>query len=449
MPTVTTLNRRRDTRKIGLFSLSLAMTLAFFGAGPAFSQSPPRPAAPPGAAKPPKDMAPDEAQRLYEEHQRQLQKAREERQALSDENDALSAERARLKAEMLEQARQVKEAEAELSRIEPRILALRAEEQEKRIELNARRDELTEILLVLQRMGRDPPPVMVTEPDDALKMVRSGMLLSDLFRQIQPKVDELNKKLNEIEELAKELEDSLDRQQLLVSELERRRRELEPLMAERTEKARQNQARMEELTREATRHSEAMAALNAMLGRLDAAVAAETSLGQYEMELKSGDVELKPEAKKVAYLQPGRLKPAVPFAQSKGLLPLPAVGVRVRNFGARNPYGGASSGIAIETRDNALVTSPCDGWIVYAGPLRSYGQVLIINAGGGYHILLTGMREIRAAIGQFVLTGEPVAVMGSQAAPVEGGGPSGKPTLYIEFRKDQRPIDPDPWWSRG
>jgi septal ring factor EnvC (AmiA/AmiB activator) len=86
--------------------------------------------------------------------------------------------------------------------------------------------------------------------------------------------------------------------------------------------------------------------------------------------------------------------------------------------------------------------------VVYAGPFRSYGQVLILDAGGGYHVLLMGMERISVDPGQFVLTGEPVAVMGggSQVASAAAIG-STQPVLYVEFRKDGTPIDPSPWWA--
>ncbi|MGZ5862391.1 MAG: murein hydrolase activator EnvC family protein, partial [Methyloceanibacter sp.] len=95
----------------------------------------------------------------------------------------------------------------------------------------------------------------------------------------------------------------------------------------------------------------------------------------------------------------------------------------------------------------ARITAPADGWVVYAGPFRSYGQLLIINAGGGYHILLAGMSRIDVSLGQFVLAGEPVAVMGAVAPTSQGGKDTSRPVLYVEFRKDGRPIDPDPWWA--
>jgi septal ring factor EnvC (AmiA/AmiB activator) len=89
--------------------------------------------------------------------------------------------------------------------------------------------------------------------------------------------------------------------------------------------------------------------------------------------------------------------------------------------------------------------------VVYAGPFRSYGQLLILNAGDGYHVVLAGMERISVDIGQFVLTGEPVAVMGSGLTQVAAAASVGtsQPVLYVEFRKDGTPVDPGPWWAKN
>jgi septal ring factor EnvC (AmiA/AmiB activator) len=149
-----------------------------------------------------------------------------------------------------------------------------------------------------------------------------------------------------------------------------------------------------------------------------------------------------------ALKDPGRLTPAIAFASAKGLLPMPVNGTKIRNFGGSDGAGGQEKGISVTTRPGAQVTTPCDGWVVYAGPFRSYGQLLILNAGGGYHVLIAGMERISVNIGQFVLTGEPVATMGStsQVASILAAA-SSQPILYIEFRKDGTPIDPGPWWT--
>ena len=131
--------------------------------------------------------------------------------------------------------------------------------------------------------------------------------------------------------------------------------------------------------------------------------------------------------------------------------------MRLREFGAPDAAGAAEKGLTIATRSGAPVSAPADGWVVYAGPFRSYGQLLILNTGGGYHILLAGMDRMSVELGQFVLAGEPVGVMGRAGktglssppggTPATGTLASGQPQLYVEFRKDGVSIDPAPWWA--
>jgi septal ring factor EnvC (AmiA/AmiB activator) len=122
--------------------------------------------------------------------------------------------------------------------------------------------------------------------------------------------------------------------------------------------------------------------------------------------------------------------------------------VKLRGYGTPDHSGNTEKGLSIATRAGAQVTAPADGWVVYAGPFRTYGQLLILNAGGGYHILLAGMDRISVDLGQFVLAGEPVATMGtgSRNAAITAAG-SSQPVLYVEFRKNGVPVDPGPWWA--
>ena len=104
----------------------------------------------------------------------------------------------------------------------------------------------------------------------------------------------------------------------------------------------------------------------------------------------------------------------------------------------------------ISTRVEAIVAAPGDGWVSFAGPYRSYGQLLIINAGQGYYIILAGMDKINVNVGQFILAGEPVAVMGDGSVKTAAAIAIGavQPILYVEFRKDGVAIDPGPWWVK-
>ena len=144
-----------------------------------------------------------------------------------------------------------------------------------------------------------------------------------------------------------------------------------------------------------------------------------------------------------------RLAPSVAFVDAKGLLPMPVSGRIIRKFGDKDDVGGRAQGMSVATRPGGLVSAPTDGWIVYSGPFRSYGQLLIINAGDGYHVLLAGMGRTDVQLGQFVLAGEPVAVMAEQKLASIGAVDMAakQPVLYIEFRKDGTSIDPAPWWA--
>ena len=148
---------------------------------------------------------------------------------------------------------------------------------------------------------------------------------------------------------------------------------------------------------------------------------------------------------------PARLKPAIAFADAKGQVPLPVAGAVLKTFGAPDAFGGAEKGVSIATPPAATVSSPIDGWVVYSGPYRTYGQLLILNAGGGYYMVLAGMDRINVSVGQFVLAGEPVAVMGDGSARTAAAAAIGaaQPVLYIELRKNETAIDPGPWWAKS
>ena len=231
----------------------------------------------------------------------------------------------------------------------------------------------------------------------------------------------------------------------IAAERERSSRDIEALSNERKRMAllvaeRQKRQAEAELALQSER--ERLAGLARQAGSLQDLIA------KLEQDIAARPPQAKDGGINSAFKDPGRLAPAIAFAAAKGALPMPVNGVKLREFGAADGLGGTEKGVSVATRAGAQVTAPCDGWVVYAGPFRSYGQLLILNAGGGYHVLLAGMERISVDLGQFVLTGEPVAMMGGAplAASLVAVG-SSQPVLYIEFRKDGTPVDPSPWWA--
>ena len=126
-----------------------------------------------------------------------------------------------------------------------------------------------------------------------------------------------------------------------------------------------------------------------------------------------------------------------PFALSRGSLRYPAVGRISARYGEIVRRGITHKGLTIETRASAQVVAPYNGKVVFAGNFRGYGQLLIIDHSEGYHTLLAGMARIDGTKDQYLLSGEPVGVKGNPK--------KGKPSLYIELRRNSQPINPWPW----
>ena len=379
-----------------------------------------------------------------EEKKRQLTYAKGRADVLSKEMEAIDKDRADLNEKLIAAARRVQASEEKLSGIEARLGELMGQEEGIRDSIALRHDAIAKLLAAMQRIGRQPPPAFVTKRDDALAMVRSAMLLASIYPEFKYQADNLSKELDELVRLEAGIRTERESQQAEIHRLVQQRGDIAWLLAQKKAKLASHQQELERVREAARRHASSVTELGDLLKRMDKEIAQAALMPQ----LKPGPVELKPDATKVAFLSPGRIKPALPFTKTRGKLPLPVRGKQIRNFSAPDDVGNVSKGISIESRTAAQVISPTDGWVVYADEFRSYGQLLIINAGGGYHVVLAGMRRIDVSLGQFVLAGEPVAIMGAKAS-ASGQAEKASPVLYVEFRKDGQPVDPGPWWADG
>jgi septal ring factor EnvC (AmiA/AmiB activator) len=125
------------------------------------------------------------------------------------------------------------------------------------------------------------------------------------------------------------------------------------------------------------------------------------------------------------------------FIQAKGRLPMPARGPIISTYGEEKNKGVVTKGIIIKTRNMAQVTSPFDGSVIFAGPFRGYGNMIIIDHGKGYLTLLAGLDSIDCDLGQMLLAGEPVGQMPDNQ----------EAKLYVELRHNNQPIDPMKWYT--
>ncbi len=430
---------RFDPRFALIAGLGLALPIALGGGVRAQGQLAPQTQNKPSATADALKQHNQELEKLRGEQN----KAAESEAALKREIEALGTDRRKLNQNLIDTAATLRDLESEIARTQTRLEPLDAKETRIRRSLEGRRAVIAEVLAALQRVGHHQPPALIARPEDALAAVRTAMLLGAVLPEMQQRVQALANDLNELFAVRKQIAAERDRLQGEVASLGKERTRLAALIDERQKQQSDRESALDAERARARALAEKAGSLQDLIAKL------EQGLSPAERSARES-VPAKPGAALAALHDPGRMAPAVAFASLHGKIPIPVNGIKIRGYGQSDSVGGAEKGVSIATRTGAQVTAPADGWVVYAGPFRSYGQLLILNAGGGYHILLAGMARISVDLGQFVLAGEPVAVMGngSHVAAILAAG-SSQPVLYVEFRKDGNPVDPGPWWAAG
>ena len=426
-----------------VLALPLGANLAAF-AQTAGTELPLRPVAPSSEAPSPDDALRRHDQELDAVRTQQRQsvdsqaKLRLQIQALGDDRRALNRE-------LIQSAAAVRDVEAKIDDAQSRLQSLDGREQVFQKSLDERRSAIIEILAALQRVGQRPPPALLVRPEDALKALRTAITLGAVVPGMRAEAEAIAGDLAELSRVRKAIVSERATLSQNLDQLATEQLRLNMLIDARQKKQASTEQALATEQQHAIELAHQVDSLQDLITKLEANLDPATRAARDSARAIEAD-STRP--KLAALGDPGRMAPAIAFADARGRLRLPVNGVPIRAFGAPDGVGGTQKGLSIATHAGAQITAPCDGWVVYAGPFRSYGQLLILNAGGGYHVLLAGMERISVDLGQFVLTGEPVAVMGGQAqlsAAVATG--SKKPVLYLEFRKDGTPIDPSPWWA--
>jgi len=415
-------------------------------AGAAQAPAAPMPLPAPGAPGMPLNVDADALKR----HDQELDAARaqqrvstENQEKLRREIEAIGDDRRALNQQLIDSGARVRDVEANIEATQTRLKPLDEREQLFRKSLDDRRAVIGEILAALQRVGHEPPPALVVQPEDALRALRTAIMLGAVLPGMRGQAEALAGDLAELLRVRKDIDAERQRLARDLDLLGREQLRLNLLVEERQKREATAEQALDNERQHAADLAHQVDSLKDLIAKLEAGL---DSANRAAHAAARSTEEVRPNI--AALNDPGRLAPAVAFVAMRGRLHLPVNGVRIREFGGSDGLGGTQKGLSIASRTGAQITSPCDGWVVYAGAFRSYGQLLILNAGGGYHVLLAGMERISVDLGQFVLTGEPVAVMGggSQVSAAVATR-SKQPVLYVEFRKDGTPIDPSPWWA--
>ncbi len=395
------------------------------------------------------------------------QRASEQAQTRATE---LDVELTRLRSELVQSGKRAQEHEAELARIEARLTELSEKETASREVLRQRRDQFANVLSALQRIARHPPEAVIAQPRDANELVRSAILLRSAVPEIQRLSDELRVELETLAATRRQIAARRDDLKASSTELERERARLDGLLRQKTPLLKQAlaereaaQGRMNALAREAKNLRDLMARLErerkereererlarekAERERLAREAAERERLAREAKErerlaLETAEAERRAREESERAQQARRQESVEPFSKAKGRLPLPVVGRVLELYGEPTSAGMTRKGIVIETRPEAQVLAPYRGRVVFAGPFRGYGQLLILEHSEGYHTLLAGLSRIDGIVGQELWAGEPVGRMDQVDDP--------RPSLYFELRRNGRPINPLPWLaSRG
>jgi murein hydrolase activator len=375
----------------------------------------------------------------------QERESAESQAKLRREIDALGDDRRVLNQQLIDTAARVRDIEASISTRRAGLKPLDDQEASLRKSLDERRAAIVEILAVLQRVGREPPPALLVQPEDALQAVRTAITLGAMLPDMRKEADAIAGDLADLARVRKTIVAENEHLSRDFDRLAREQLRLNVLIDERQTKLAATEQALEAERARAADLARQVDGLKELIAKLESGLDSASRAARAEARSIEEDAT-RPDL--AALKDPGRLTPAIAFAAMRGHLRLPVNGNKIREFGASDGVGGTQKGLTIAAHPGAQITAPCDGWVVYAGTFRSYGQLLILNAGGGYHVLLAGMERISVDLGQFVLTGEPVGVMGggSQVSASVATKPK-QPVLYVEFRKDGTPIDSSPWWA--
>jgi murein hydrolase activator len=388
-----------------------------------------------------------------------LNNSEEQRRKIETEIATLQAERERLNQTLLDATARLRATEESAQEVEKRLDELKISEEAIVQSLQNRRALVGEVLMVLQRMGRRPPPALLARPEDILEAIRASMAMGAVLPQMRAETAALQADLTQLLRLREDIRGQQANLARQKEDLNIQRANLAPMIESRQKAlAEAETARAAQAERARALAAQA-SSIKDLIARMEAESAASRRAAQAARDAdaarEAADAALSREQRAAALAAPfhdsARLAPAVAFADLKGRLPLPASGEILRRFGSSDGNGGTEKGMSIGAREKGVVIAPADGWVVFSGAYRSYGQLLIINAGAGYYVVLAGMARINVNVGQFVLAGEPVASMGDGSARTAATIAIGakQPILYVEFRKDGTSIDPGPWWARS
>ena len=397
-------------------------------------------------------------QRLYVVEQNAAQ-SRAERNALAQTAAALATELEGLRRDSVSAAEAMQRHEAALTMLETKLKSLGEEAAKKTAELKQDEADRGGLLMALVALARNPPEALALASPDPVVAERSALLLGNAVPPLDRAARRLADDLKQLASLRVAIGEAQAKHRSEQNLLSQQQIRLSDLIARKSELQRQAQIGSDASEEKLVALAAEAANLRDLIERLDAqrvrsaaaAAAARLAMTRKPMPVavfplaktQQQDAAPVPAPQPVAAtatappppdpLKPPRLKS---FLAAAGNYLIPASGTLVESYGKTNDVGLTSQGLAYVTRAGAQVVAPYDGRVLFAGPFKGYGEILIVEHSDGYHSLIAGLTKLDVSVGQWLIAGEPVGVM-----------PKGedKPRLYLELRHDGQPINPLPW----
>ena len=336
----------------------------------------------------------------------------------------------------------LREAEAATAAAAVRIEALELRRRDAAARLAVRIADFTPLLPVLERLAMFPSETMLAVPVPPEQAVRGALVLGGIVRTLEREARALRAEQAALATLQAEMDAELPR----LSEARAAQEQAAEALDDALRAARAEGRAAEDQASDAARRAAAEAAR---------AEGLKSAIAQLEAERRAAEIRARREAdeavrrRQSATAEAARQRqaalaapagPGISEAPSGAGLSAPVSGTLVRGFGDVTDSG-PSTGLAYHAAPGARVVSPCGGRVVFAGPFRSFGQLVIVDCGGGYHFVLAGFERIDLGVGQRVGAGAPVGIM-------PGWDPrtaSGRPSLYVELRRAGQAVNPAPF----
>ncbi|GAB2179372.1 murein hydrolase activator EnvC family protein [Dongia sp. agr-C8] len=388
--------------------------------------------------------------------QKQIEQSKAQQEALKAKAEQLDKEIADLQAEAVKAAHDVQDTESQVTELEDTLAALSDEEKEKSAALEQERARLTQAVLALQRLSTQPREALLFSSETPIDAARTARLLGIITPELDARARSLQSDLNELHEMREQMAQERDQLAKAVTKLAKENDRLAGLIRKKGQAQKSTlaesasaEAKLQKLAGQAKNLQDLIERLNKAKAETGPA-ASPPGTDQQLASVTPGTGSAAPtSAQRMQQPASFRNFPDAGRIDAKNPIFAPARGRILTHFGDATDTGGASKGLVLETRPGAQIVAPFDGRIAFEGPFRSYGQILIIEHGGGYHTVLAGLDRVDAVVGQWLLAGEPVGSMAPVGAPQGSGdlSPAGRPKLYLELRRNGQPVDPVPWFS--